>query len=54
MEILKNYPEYTNGTKRFPEDYGGYEHIQECLKKLKGLPYEKSKLILPWGDLRRT
>jgi len=46
-EVLKNY----TGTKKMPENAYDYKHIQECLKKLKGLPH--NKVILPWGNLHR-
>lgn len=44
----RNHSMFRTGGKRFPEDSGNYIHIQECLKKLKGLPYNKKKVILPW------
>lgn len=43
----KDHPMFKKGTKKFPEDAGNYIHIQECLKKLKGLPYDKSEVMLP-------
>ncbi|OGR69126.1 MAG: hypothetical protein A2081_06375 [Elusimicrobia bacterium GWC2_61_19] len=43
-ELIKRYPMY-----RFPEEAIDYVHIQECLKKLKGEEYNKSKVMLPLG-----
>lgn len=34
--------------RKFPEDFPSYKSLQECLKKLKGEPYNKKYVSLPW------
>lgn len=36
------------GDIKFPEDFDIYKSLQECLKKLKGEPYDKKYVSLPW------
>lgn len=36
------------GNRKFPDDFRSYIRLQECLKKLKGEPYNKKYVSLPW------
>lgn len=47
---IKNGYHFSKGLRKFPDEVPSYQHLQECLKKLKGQEYNRSGVMLPWKN----